>query len=152
MNTWSFYSLLNGKFASFVFTGKEKHLALNTPNGYGALQGIFTSSQCVDLNNMQVVACQPDKPSDTDLLSFEWEETAGQWVGYPTLMAVSKRERAKRDQMLYSTDWTQLPDAPLTEQELHSWREYRQSLRNIPEQDGFPYLIEWPAAPTGSTL
>lgn len=53
--------------------------------------------------------------------------------------------RMKRDQLLVASDWTQLPDVP---QELKNvWAQYRQDLRNIPTQLGFPRSIVWPTAP-----
>jgi hypothetical protein len=149
-NTWSFYSLSSGKFSGAAFTGKEKHLPLNTPDGYGALRGIFTVSQCVDLDTMNVMSCQPDKPADTDTEYFEWEDD--RWVAKPTLRELTSRARNSRDQKLSSCDWTQLPDAPLSEEELQAWRSYRQALRDVPDQQGFPSDIDWPTEPAGISL
>lgn len=39
--------------------------------------------------------------------------------------------RAMRDSLLSASDWTQLPDAPLTDSQKNDWRVYRQSLRDI---------------------
>lgn len=47
---------------------------------------------------------------------------------------------------LSKSDWTQLPDAPLTNSEKSEWAEYRQSLRDVTEQDD-PFNIVWPEAP-----
>lgn len=52
--------------------------------------------------------------------------------------------RTKRDALLAETDWTQLPDAPLSDDQKEQAREYRQMLRDIPQQDGFPAEIIWP--------
>lgn len=41
--------------------------------------------------------------------------------------------RAERDQLLAASDWTQLPDAPLTQAEKQAWAAYRQTLRDLPE-------------------
>ena len=38
--------------------------------------------------------------------------------------------RNTRDQLLYGCDWTQLPDVQLTEEQILSWRTYRQQLRD----------------------
>lgn len=56
--------------------------------------------------------------------------------------------RAKRDSLLSSCDWTQTLDAPLTSEEQLKWREYRQVLRDIPQQENFPYLVEYPTKPS----
>lgn len=39
-----------------------------------------------------------------------------------------------RVQFLKASDWTQLPDSPLSEEEKNEWAVYRQALRDIPEK------------------
>ena len=53
--------------------------------------------------------------------------------------------KAKRNQLLSSTDWTQLPDVP--EIIKTNWIPYRQALRDITLQTGFPTEIVWPVKP-----
>jgi hypothetical protein len=53
----------------------------------------------------------------------------------------------RRNKELTNSDWTQLPDVPLTESQVNSWREYRQELRDITEQSGYPRNINWPVKP-----
>lgn len=53
--------------------------------------------------------------------------------------------RAQRDLLLSQTDWTQLPDVPQATR--GRWAEYRQALRDITLQDGFPAAMEWPEPP-----
>ena len=48
--------------------------------------------------------------------------------------------RNRRDGLLARTDWTQTADCPLPADEVQAWAEYRQSLREYPEQEGFPYI------------
>lgn len=55
--------------------------------------------------------------------------------------------RAERNTRLAATDWTQAPDAPVTENERSRWRSYRQQLRDVPDQGGYPDAIVWPAQP-----
>lgn len=53
--------------------------------------------------------------------------------------------RAKRNELLQISDWTQgkdIPDAVST-----PWATYRDALRHLPEQEGFPYSVQWPVAP-----
>lgn len=54
--------------------------------------------------------------------------------------------RSERDARLRATDWTQLPDVPEETQE--AWRPFRQALRDVPEQEGFPHDVKWPEAPS----
>lgn len=52
--------------------------------------------------------------------------------------------RVERDQKLVDTDWTQVADAPVNKT---AWATYRQALRDISKQSGFPWNITWPAKP-----
>ena len=58
--------------------------------------------------------------------------------------AVSNREY--RNQLLSSTDWTQLPDAPLSDEQKAAYGAYRQALRDLPNHVHFPNLDadDWP--------
>jgi hypothetical protein len=53
--------------------------------------------------------------------------------------------REQRDLLLQQSDWTQVPDAPVNSA---SWATYRQALRDVPSQSGFPDNITWPTKPT----
>lgn len=64
---------------------------------------------------------------------------------------LAARARRRRDALLRDSDWTQLPDTPLTDDQRQSWSAYRASLRDVPQQDGFPTTITWPDAPGTST-
>ena len=44
-------------------------------------------------------------------------------------------------------DWTQLPDTPLTTEKKQEWAVYRQELRDITSQPGFPWEVDWPIKP-----
>jgi hypothetical protein len=55
--------------------------------------------------------------------------------------------REKRDELLKKSDWTQTVDAPLSAEEITAWQEYRQALRDIPQQEEFPYSITYPIKP-----
>lgn len=55
--------------------------------------------------------------------------------------------RAERDRLLTATDWTQVLDAPISVECRNAFRVYRQALRDITEQAGFPDVIEWPVMP-----
>lgn len=57
--------------------------------------------------------------------------------------------RVQRDARLAVCDWTQLPDAPLSAEAKTAWGAYRQALRDVPEQAGFPAGVEWPVVPVG---
>ena len=53
-------------------------------------------------------------------------------------------QRAYRNTLLSECDWTQLPDSKVNQQ---AWANYRQALRDVTAQAGFPWEIEWPTKP-----
>lgn len=53
------------------------------------------------------------------------------------------RVRTERDKLLLETDWMVTPDRPVSQNIL----DYRQALRDITAQAGFPYDIVWPTKP-----
>lgn len=59
----------------------------------------------------------------------------------------SESVRQDRNQRLVDSDWTQLTDSPLTGTALSSWVTYRQQLRDLTSQTGFPWTIDWPTPP-----
>ena len=56
--------------------------------------------------------------------------------------------RTQRDKLLAETDWTQVLDAPIDAATREAYRAYRQALRDLPEQEGFPENITWPELPS----
>ena len=56
----------------------------------------------------------------------------------------AQRVRVQRAALLQASDWTQLDDSPVDK---HIWANYRQELRDIPQQPGFPWEINWPKQP-----
>lgn len=55
--------------------------------------------------------------------------------------------RYQRNKLLEESDWTQVLDAPIDAITREAYRVYRQALRDIPEQEGFPGTITWPELP-----
>ncbi len=56
----------------------------------------------------------------------------------------AKSVREQRNQKLKDSDWTQVADAPVDQA---AWATYRQALRDIPSQQGFPWDVQWPTQP-----
>ena len=112
-------------------------------------------------------------PSDSDLVQYEvypytvdempgWDEDTEvvqlgdfyyedgkwhrSWVVVPlSIEEASRNKRLARDAKLMACDWTQVLDSPVNRE---AWAVYRQQLRDIPAQPGFPYNIVWPNTPT----
>ncbi len=55
--------------------------------------------------------------------------------------------RSQRDSLLSQTDYLMMPDYPINDDNRKLIKTYRQALRDIPEQSGFPRNITWPEKP-----
>ena len=64
---------------------------------------------------------------------------------YDTVLAASARQ--KRDRLIAVTDYLVTPDYPIESDRLAKVKIYRQALRDIPNQSGFPRSITWPEKP-----
>jgi len=99
---------------------------------------------------------RPERPEGNDPLttrvvdgSFE-QDSDGNWV-MPYVVEQLPQEKAedrvrgKRNGLLQQSDWTQVVDAPVDQT---AWATYRQELRDITSQEGFPYTVIWPTEPS----
>ncbi|WP_125782832.1 tail fiber assembly protein [Pseudoalteromonas rubra] len=55
--------------------------------------------------------------------------------------------RIARNALLAKTDWTQMPDAPLSTEQREAYAIYRQALRDVPQSYGIQGTVEWPQKP-----
>jgi hypothetical protein len=58
--------------------------------------------------------------------------------------AAAEMVRVQRNELLSESDWTQVADAPVDQA---AWATYRQALRDITAQEGFPLSVTWPTKP-----
>lgn len=107
-------------FAIYEFTnppppnGIYKKLAEGTPS-LNTDNGIYYQNwQIVDMN---------------DIEKLEWDRS------------VAKSVRNERNRMLTASDWTQIPDAPITEAKREEYRVYRQELRDLSARSDFPHGV-----------
>jgi len=85
-----------------------------------------------------------------------FDEEAGRWTQVFVVRDMSEEEiaqitaskaeqiRNERNSLLVASDWTQVIDAPVDQT---AWAEYRQALRDITSQEGFPHNVVWPTKP-----
>ena len=86
-----------------------------------------------------------DKPVKPDG-RYEFNSLTKTWdVVIPTVAETELEVRVRRNMLLTGCDWTQLPDVPLAIKD--AWVSYRQALRDITTQSGFPLDIVWPTPP-----
>lgn len=66
----------------------------------------------------------------------------------PGASELLRQMRTRRDRLLSESDFTQMPDSPLTASAREEWRIYRQALRDLPETVADLSAIEWPSTPS----
>lgn len=103
---------------------------------YGVYIVVETSSPSFDYMTQSVVEKDPILQNEEWVQVFE-VENAAQHVA-------EMRVRTQRNNLLSDTDYKGLSDNIMSQE----WIDYRQALRDITTQDGFPYSVEWPVKPT----
>ena len=96
-----------------------------------------------------VEAPAPAVDSKTHRQSRSIQQVDGVWTQVWTLQQLaqdtaSANVRGYRDRLLTTSDWTQVADAPVDKT---AWATYRQALRDVTSQAGFPWAVEWPEQP-----
>lgn len=69
-------------------------------------------------------------------------------VPEPTDEEIAEQVRLERDGRIAATDYLAMPDYPLNEEEKAAVMVYRQALRDVPSQEGFPREVVWPEVPS----
>lgn len=95
-----------------------------------------------------------DSPIHNDLLSLFKSNRIR--IAEPDIDAINKNRiqdvssevRSKRNKLLSDTDYLMQPDYPISDSDREALRSYRQALRDITQQEGFPENIVWPDKPS----
>lgn len=113
-----------------------------------------------------VVSHQSQTPRDIEMRSLiqkfsqeeGYRERRGEDLSWavekiPEKTEAEKREdaeksvRAKRDSRISETDYLLASDYPISAEDLEAVKVYRQALRDVPQQEGFPFDVVWPDLP-----
>jgi len=81
-----------------------------------------------------------------DMTSEQAEERQAEEIEYSSnsVNRLSIAVRNQRDRRLAETDWMANSDVTMSD----NWRTYRQALRDLPAQSGFPDNVTWPTEPS----
>jgi hypothetical protein len=145
---YSVYDVYTGLFTGARLSGDADFVARNTPLGMAVLVGEHDHRRVrIDPASGELRPYQPPRPSDNELVSWEWDAGAWRWTPKPTMMWKLFEVRERRNTLLAASDWTALSDVSLSPERREQWRAYRQALRDITDQaDSFN--IVWPEPPT----
>ena len=87
---------------------------------------------------------RPPRPT----VYFNWDNSLEEWVFDTERFLFDIR--VERDKFLRGSDWTQMPDSPLSAADKEAWATYRQQLRDFPATITTETTLEelvWPTAP-----
>lgn len=93
----------------------------------------------------ELLPSSPNPRYSYNIISNQWEDARTEEQKY---LDSSRVVLSQRNAMLLASDWTQLPNNPLTSEQQAAWSTYRQALRDITTQSGYPFDVIWPTPPT----
>lgn len=148
-----YYIIFNINTGEIEVSGEcpEQDFQYKAGNGKGVLEANVTAFTHYVKNNTLIAytedqakkkANQPDWFYKWSNETFEWIDPRSEQEKYNETVIQVKQ---KRESLLASSDWTQLNDVLLNNKD--QWVTYRQSLRDIPEQSGYPFNVIWPTKP-----
>lgn len=145
----------NGVVEKYPYTTAD----LTQENPSVSFPSVLSAEILANFNVFQVI--EQEKP-DTDNLFYTVkrhlpELINGEWVLLWDIIQKTQEQldeeaeieaeaiRSSRNKKLSLSDWTQLDDSPGTKK--LEWATYRQALRDLPAQAGFPWDVDWPSQP-----
>jgi hypothetical protein len=144
----------NGK-AKYPAASLEYLVTQNVIESVDATQAELTAA-----NVVPVTALVGQAPIDGRLYTAEIvQQPDGSWAQELVQVQISDQHyqsnvslqaqavKADRTRMLTDCDWTQMPDVNLSNTSKAAWAAFRQALRDIPNQSGFPFNVTWPSPP-----
>jgi len=147
-----FAKLNNGQLEKYPYTLGM----LRKDNFNVSFPKVLDDATLARFNVVRVASTPRPEYDHTKDFNVTAEQVNGAWVEKWVATSVSAEEianrtanqasnvRAERDQKLSASDWTQVADAPANQA---SWATYRQALRDVPAQNGFPWTVTWPTQP-----
>lgn len=143
MINYAYYGA-DGRYIQAGFSSELNAVAPeDIPSGCGVYYGVVdVTSQYHDVHNNRPVSMGVP-PGDF----FKFDFASKQWM--PDDTEAVRAVRTQRDGLLQQSDWTDTASAParLGQTLYDQWQTYRQALRDVTGQPGYPFDIVWPTPP-----
>lgn len=136
MSIWAIHEP-TGKITA-VIMGSVESARMNTHENQSVLELAYHCDPASHYIRNGDVVEYPVRPSDYVKFDFVMH----QWVSDDVVASLALRD--ERNRRLKSSDWTQVPDAPVDRE---AWAEYRQALRDLPANTDDPRNVVWPEPP-----
>jgi hypothetical protein len=149
MKNYITYNTTTGEIFSNVLVENSEYFS-PLPDGFTYLEvaeSIDNAKYYLDPQSQQTVAF-PDKPDQYhtwDWTTKTWQDVRTEQQKYDQAAALVKAERAR---LLSSSDWVVVKAVDQGTQVPETWSIYRQQLRDITAQSGYPFTVTWPTPPS----
>jgi hypothetical protein len=96
-------------------------------------------------NKLKPLSSKPSNYHIWNLETEQWEEPEN----YQQLLfnEAASKVKLERQRLLTATDWTDTVSASTRLENYNAWQFYRQQLRDITKQEGYPFNVIWPTQP-----
>lgn len=136
----------SGTYPNKIFNFYYKFSEFNE-NSLFEIHNKLNSCNFIDITDKADYICEnnipiqlPEKPSEYHVFDFDQNI----WIDTRTVESQWLIVKAKRNELLNASDWTQMPDVSIPTKE--AWAVYRKELRDITNQLD-PFNIIWPTPP-----
>ena len=129
-----------GKILRTIEAPEEYLLAQKQENEFILIGEANDSAQYIDIETSEI-RDMPPKPNDYS--EFNWQTK--QWED--NLDILKKQINLRRSNLLQTSDWTDTVSAQTRLTNYKEWQTYRQALRDITKQEGYPLNVVWPSQP-----
>lgn len=140
------YVEADGLFTGVVLSGGDELIEANLAAGEGAYftHEVFDPGCHKMAGDRQAIEpWVPPAPGP----HHEWDEPLRRWRYVKQAADYAAEVRAERDRLMAGTDWLVTRANETGEPMPQRWLDYRQALRDVTSQPGFPMAIDWPPVP-----
>ena len=148
MKYYAVYSKITGEilqFSQIIDNNFPAHFVNDTTNVLEVPEPVDNSKYYI---NNSILTSLPEPPS----INHIWNWTTMSWQDTRTeqqkFQQAAQQVLAKRKELLDSTDWIVIKAMDTGTTIPQAWQTYRQELRDITNQTGYPYQVTWPTKPT----
>lgn len=156
MKNYIIYKEASGEI---LFSGQcpDEDFSLQFIPGYLTIEGVgfYFTHYVKDATLIEYTESEKQNKRNGDNPFAAWSNQTMSWVdARPQTEILAQQEHFVKNQrriLLVESDWTDTASAParLGQQVYQNWQTYRQALRDITTQSGYPFNVIWPTPPQG---
>ena len=132
----------NGQIVRIVSTN---NIQQQLSAGESFINGVYQDDKYYIENSVAIEI--PENTDDSLYFNYDLKKWVPKYTPEQQYQMAVEAANQKRNALLYKSDWTQIPGNPLTPEKQQEWAIYRQELRDITSQPGYPYNVIWPIQP-----